>query len=300
MEDIRRAVLIAGPTASGKSALALRIATEIGGVIVNTDSMQVYDVLRVLTARPDAEEMARVPHRLYGHVPPSVSYSTGRWLDDVRAVMEEGEIAGRPLVFTGGTGLYFRALTRGLSPMPKVPDAVRERWRSRLAEEGAEKLHEILRHEDPAAAATIRPADGQRILRALEVRDVSGRSILDWQAEAGTPLVDEGRAERYLVLPDRDSLNARIEDRFDKMVEEGALDEVRTLNALRLDPALPAMKAIGVRELTNVLENKTSLEEAITLAKTATRQYAKRQMTWFRNQLGEGWKVVSHPGGADA
>ena len=300
MENIRRAVLIAGPTASGKSALALRIAAEIGGVIVNTDSMQVYDVLRVLTARPDAEETARVPHRLYGHVPPSVSYSTGRWLDDVRAVMEEDAISGRPLVFTGGTGLYFRALTRGLSPMPRVPDATRERWRSRLAEEGAETLHRILQSEDPAAAATIRPADGQRILRALEVREASGRSILDWQAEAGTPLVDEGHAERYLVMPDRGFLNARIEDRFDRMVEAGALDEVRALNALKLDPALPAMKAIGVRELTSVLENRSSLEDAINLAKTATRQYAKRQMTWFRNQLGEGWKVVNQSGLADA
>ena len=300
MDDIRRAVLIAGPTASGKSALALRIAAEIGGVIVNTDSMQVYDVLRVLTARPDAEETARVPHRLYGHVAPSVSYSTGRWLDDVRAVMAEEEIAGRPLVFTGGTGLYFRALTRGLSPMPMVPDAVRERWRSRLAEEGAEALHGILQGDDPAAAATIRPADGQRILRALEVKEVSGRSILDWQAEAGTPLVDEGQAERYLVMPDRDFLNARIEDRFDRMVEAGALDEVNALNALKLDPALPAMKAIGVRELTNALQNRSSLEGAISLAKTATRQYAKRQMTWFRNQLGEGWKIVNHPGDPDA
>jgi len=300
VEDIRRAVLIAGPTASGKSALALRKAAEIGGVIVNTDSMQVYDVLRVLTARPDAGEMARVPHRLYGHVPPSVTYSTGRWLDDVRAVMAEKDIAGRPLVFTGGTGLYFRALTRGLSPMPEVPDSVRERWRYRLAEEGPEKLHRILRREDPAAAMTIRPADGQRILRALEVREVSGRSILDWQAEAGTPLVDEGRAERYLVMPDRESLNARIEDRFDKMVEVGALDEVKALNALKLDPAQPAMKAIGVRELTNVLESKSSLEEAIGLAKIATRQYAKRQMTWFRNQLGEGWQIVNQPGSGDA
>ncbi len=300
MEQVRRAVLIAGPTASGKSAFALRVAAEIGGVIVNTDSMQVYDVLRVLTARPDVEETARVPHRLYGHVPPSVSYSTGRWLDDVRSVMEDAEIAGRPLVFTGGTGLYFRALTRGLSPMPKVPEAARERWRSRLAEEGAETLHRILQSEDPAAAETIRPADGQRILRALEVREASGRSILDWQSEAGMPLVDEGQAERYLVMPDRDFLNARIEDRFDRMVEAGALEEVEALNALTLDPALPAMKAIGVRELTSVLENRSSLVDAINLAKTATRQYAKRQMTWFRNQLGEGWKVLNHSGGADA
>ena len=158
-DEIRRAVLIAGPTASGKSAFALRKAEETGGVIVNADSMQVYDVLRILTARPSEEEMARVPHRLYGHVHPGDAYSTGRWLDDVRGVMADPAIAGRPLIFTGGTGLYFRALTQGLSPMPAIPEPVRTRWRYRLAEEGAEKLHRILRREDPEAALAIRPAD---------------------------------------------------------------------------------------------------------------------------------------------
>ena len=291
VEDIRRVVLIAGPTASGKSALALQKAEEAGGVIVNADSMQVYDVLRVLTARPGAADMARVPHRLYGHVPPSVSYSTGRWLDDVRAVMGETAIADRPLVFVGGTGLYFQALTQGLSPMPDIPAAVRERWRYRLAEEGPEALHRILRREDPEAAMAIRPADGQRIVRALEVLETSGRSILAWQAEKSTPPVDARQAERYLVMPDRGVLYRRIEERFDRMIEAGALDEVKALAALHLDASLPAMKAIGVPELTNALEGRISLENAIDQAKTATRRYAKRQMTWFRNQLGEGWET---------
>jgi len=290
-----RAVLIAGPTASGKSALALQKAAETGGVIVNTDSMQVYDVLRVLTARPSDEDLARAPHRLYGHVAPNEAYSTGRWLEDVRAVMADPEVAGRPLVFAGGTGLYFRALTQGLSPMPDIPDAVRTRWRERLAEEGAEKLHQVLRQEDPEAAMSIGPGDGQRIVRALEVRDASGRSILDWQAEAGEPLIDVSRAERIVVMPAREILYRNIERRLDRMVGEGALEEVRALLELGLDPAMPAMKAIGVREFSGVLEGRIPIEDALVQAKTATRQYAKRQMTWFRNQLDDGWKTVTEP-----
>lgn len=291
-DEIRRAVLIAGPTASGKSAFALRKAEETGGVIVNADSMQVYDVLRILTARPSEQEMARAPHRLYGHVHPGEAYSTGRWLDDVRGVMADPSIAGRPLIFTGGTGLYFRALTQGLSPMPAIPEPVRTRWRYRLAEEGAEKLHRILRREDPEAAMTIRPADGQRIVRALEVLEVSGRSISAWQAEAGHGLIDEGRAARFVILPERELLYRNIERRLDRMVEEGILSEVESLLSLGLDPAMPAMKAIGVREFAAVLDGSLAMDEAIKRAKTATRQYAKRQMTWFRNQLGEGWTVA--------
>lgn len=292
MEDIRRAVLIAGPTASGKSALALKKARETGGVIVNTDSMQVYDVLRVLTARPSDEELALAPHRLYGHIAPSVSYSTGRWLDDVRAVLAEEASAGRPLIFVGGTGLYFRALTQGLSPMPEISVATRERWRYRLAEDGAQKLHRVLRREDPEAAMTLQPSDGQRIVRALEVLEASGRSILDWQAESGMPLINAEQAERFLVMPERDLLYRRIEERFDRMIEAGALDEARAMSALDLDPSLPAMKAIGLRELAGALQGEVALDDAIEQAKTATRQYAKRQMTWFRNQLDKSWKLT--------
>ena len=292
MENIRRAVLIAGPTASGKSALALKKAEETGGVIVNADSMQVYDVLRVLTARPGADELARAPHRLYGHVDPREPYSTGRWLGDVRGVMDDPAVAGRTLIFVGGTGLYFRALTKGLSPMPEIPGAVRTRWRYRMAEEGAEKLHRLLRREDPEAAMAIRPSDGQRIVRALEVLEASGKPISAWQAEAGQGLIDEEKAEKYVLLPDREALYRNIERRLDRMAEEGALEEVKALLALDLDPAMPAMKAIGVREFASVLRGEATMDEALAAAKTATRQYAKRQMTWFRNQLGEGWTIL--------
>lgn len=289
---IKNAILIAGPTASGKSALALRLAKERDGYIVNADSMQVYDVLDLLTARPQAADLAAVPHYLYGHVPPSQSYSTGRWLDDVEAVLNRPELKGRVPVFVGGTGLYFRALLGGLSEMPDVPDAVRERWRARLDAEGAAVLHRVLRDMDPAAANILRPSDGQRIVRALEVMESSGRSIYDWQKERGRALVDAASARRAVILPDRQWLSARISQRFDQMMREGAIEEVRALFALKLSDRLPAMKAIGVREIGAALAGEITFEEASERAKLATRQYAKRQMTWFRNQLDSGWQIL--------
>ncbi|YBV98351.1 tRNA (adenosine(37)-N6)-dimethylallyltransferase MiaA [Phyllobacteriaceae bacterium JZ32] len=289
---IKNAILIAGPTASGKSALALRLAKERDGYIVNADSMQVYDVLDLLTARPQAADLAAVPHYLYGHVPPSQSYSTGRWLDDVEAVLNRPELKGRVPVFVGGTGLYFRALLGGLSEMPDVPDAVRERWRARLDAEGAAVLHRVLRDMDPAAADILRPSDGQRIVRALEVMESSGRSIYDWQKERGRAVVDAASARRAVILPDRQWLSARISERFDLMMREGAIEEVRALLALQLSDRLPAMKAIGVREIGAALAGEITFEEASERAKIATRQYAKRQMTWFRNQLDSGWQIL--------
>lgn len=289
---VRDAILIAGPTASGKSKLALKLAERLGGAIVNTDSMQVYGVLDVLTARPEADDLRRAPHRLYGHVPPSVAYSTGAWLRDVTRLVDEGMPGGLRPIFVGGTGLYFRALTEGMSEMPDIPAHIRDRWRSALLEEGAEALHRRLAQQDAAAAARLKPADGQRIVRALEVWDASGRSILDWQGQRGQPLVERASAQCLVIEPDRDELGARIGLRFDAMLERGALDEVRELARLDLDPALPAMKAIGVRELQAALAGEMSFAEAIERAKTATRQYAKRQSTWFRNQLGPEWKRV--------
>lgn len=288
-EAVKGAVLIAGPTASGKSALALQIAEERGAVIVNADSMQVYSVLNLLTARPSNKDMERVPHFLYGHKHPSEHYSTGAWLAEVSDLVKTPEIAGKPLVFVGGTGLYFRALLGGLSYMPDVPDVVRERWRYRLLEDGPSRLHRTLRASDPAAAMVIKPGDGQRIVRALEIMEVSGRSILDWQADRGTPMVDPATAERIVVEPQRSLLGEAIAERFDRMLEGGALEEVRALLALDLDPELPVMKAIGVRELAAALQGHIAMAEAVTLAKTATRQYAKRQATWFRNQCGPEW-----------
>lgn len=295
---IRNAILIAGPTASGKSRLALELAERLGGTIVNADSMQVYSMLEVLTARPSADETRRAPHLLYGHVHPRVAYSTGAWMRDVLALAGDGKFLGAPPIFVGGTGLYFRALEEGISEMPDVPKPIRERWRHELADKGADKLHRILMREDPAVAMVLRAGDGQRIVRALEVLEASGRSILHWQAERGQPLIDRASARFIVIEPERAELVGRIDRRFDGMIEAGALDEVKALAALDLDPLLPAMKAIGVRELEAALRGEMSMAAAIERAKIATRQYAKRQSTWFRNQLGPHWQRVAHPDAA--
>ena len=283
---IEDAVLIAGPTASGKSALALEIARDTGGVVVNADSMQVYSVLRVVTARPSEADMAGVPHRLYGHVDPASAYSTGHWLRDVDALRDE--LDGRTAIFVGGTGLYFRGLLDGLSAMPEVPDALRRAWRERLAAEGAPALHGLLSERDPRAGHRLRPSDGQRILRALEVLDVSGRSILDWQGDRGTPLV-ASTARRIVIEPDREVLAARIASRIDRMGDEGAIAEVAALLARSIPASMPAMKAIGVRELAETQAGRVSLAQAKERMAAATRRYAKRQSTWFRTQLDAGW-----------
>ncbi|RWA65972.1 tRNA (adenosine(37)-N6)-dimethylallyltransferase MiaA [Mesorhizobium sp.] len=303
---VKNAILIAGPTASGKSALALDLAERQGGIIVNTDSMQGYSVLDVLTARPGSTDLARAPHHLYGHVHPSVAYSTGAWLRDVTKLIEDrllaerpvGAFVERPVIFVGGTGLYFRALAEGISDMPEIPTAIRDRWRYELKEQGAERLHRILMREDSAVGMQLRPTDGQRIVRALEVLDASGRSIAEWQAARGRPLIDRDSARFLVIEPDRAELVGRIETRFDRMLDIGALDEVRELLALNLDPDLPAMKAIGVRELQAAMAGQSSFPEAIERAKIATRQYAKRQATWFRHQLGPEWRRLPVAGGA--
>ena len=287
---IGKAILIAGPTASGKSALALEMARQHHGVVVNADSMQVYSVLRLLTARPDEAQMRMAPHLLYGHVHPRENYSTGQWLRDVRKLAEAGAFRDRIPVFVGGTGLYFRALLGGLAQMPAIPPDVSERWRKALAEQGSRALHRILKKEDADAALKLEPADGQRIVRALEVLEVSGRSILAWQAEAPRSVIDPESAELILLDPERKLLVERIERRFDDMMAEGALAEVETLLSFGLDPSLPAMKAIGVREIAAAIDGRLSIEEAIARAKTATRQYAKRQGTWFRHQMGAEWQ----------
>lgn len=287
---LKGAILIAGPTASGKSALAVDIAEHLGGAIVNTDSMQGYDVLNVLTARPASADLVRAPHHLYGHIHPSVAYSTGAWLRDVVRLIDRGVLAGCVPIFVGGTGLYFRALLQGLSEMPAIPSKVRDRWRHKLAGEGARHLHRLLMVEDRETALVLQPTDGQRIVRALEVLEASGRSIREWQAAEGRPLVDRGTARMYVIEPDRVELVRRIEMRFDQMLDSGAREEVRELVDLGLDPELPAMKAIGVRELAAAARGEISEEEAILRAKIATRQYAKRQATWFRHQFGTEWQ----------
>ena len=288
----RDAILITGPTASGKSALAVRLAGEHGGVVVNADSMQVYDTLNVLTARPQPADMGGIEHRLYGHVPAGSAYSTGDWLREAQAVIAELRARDRLPVFVGGTGLYFRALTGGLSDMPAIPGEVRERLRGRLEEEGAEALHRLLSARDPETAARLMPGDGQRIVRALEVLEATGKSILAFQSSSGPAAVDPARAEKIVVLPDRAVLADRIDRRFAAMLETGAVEEVKALLSQNLSPAMPAMKAIGVPQIAAMLAGKMSEAEVVARGAAATRQYAKRQMTWFRNQLDESWRRI--------
>jgi tRNA dimethylallyltransferase len=295
MEDPSKnsdAILITGPTASGKSALALDFARRHGGIVINADSMQVYDTLRVVTARPSAQEMDGVPHELYGHVPASRSYSTGDWLREMEQLLRQLKEKGRLPVIVGGTGLYFKALTGGLSDMPPVPDALRREIRRRLEVEGAAVLHAELGRLDPTAAQRLNASDGQRIVRALEVFRATGRSIVEFQKRSGPMLIDPERSLKLVVLPDRALLHDRINRRFAMMMEEGAVEEVKALLALELAAEMPALKAIGVSQIADMVAGRISRAEATDRASAATRQYAKRQMTWFRNQMDESWQRI--------
>ncbi|HUI96372.1 MAG TPA: tRNA (adenosine(37)-N6)-dimethylallyltransferase MiaA [Xanthobacteraceae bacterium] len=281
-----RVVLIAGPTASGKSALALRLAERLGGTIINADSMQVYRDLRIITARPTPAEEARVPHRLYGHVDAAVNYSVGHYVTDAAAALAEARRQGRPAIVVGGTGLYFKALTAGLAAVPPIPPDIRAAVRARLAEHGAPALHAELARHDPAAAARLGPNDRTRVSRALEVVEATGRPLADWHTEGQPPLVAPSAA-RLFIAPDRAELYARIDARFATMIAGGALDEARALAARGLDPLLPAMKAHGIPWLIRHLAGEITLAEAVRQAQLDTRHYAKRQFTWFRHQLGD-------------
>jgi tRNA dimethylallyltransferase len=280
-------VLIAGPTASGKSALALELAQATDGVIINADSMQVYRDLRIITARPTPEDEARAPHRLYGHIDAAVNFSAGAWVVDAAAALEEARAQNRTAIFAGGSGLYFKALTRGLSAVPPIPSEIRESVRARLERDGVEALHTELAQRDPVAAERLKPRDRTRIARALEVVEATGRSLTDWHRDGLPPLLPPGQFRAVFLTPDRDALYARIDARFEAMLAAGALDEVARLAARRLDPLLPAMKAHGVPALLRYLKGEITLEEAATIGRADTRHYAKRQFTWFRHQLPE-------------
>ena len=282
-----RTILIAGPTASGKSALALELAEAYGGEIVNADSMQVYRDLRIITARPSPADEARARHRLYGHVDAAENYSVGRWCGEVAAVLAAARQADRPAIVVGGTGLYFKALSRGLAAVPSVPAEIREAVRARLASDGVAALHAELVVSDPAAAARLRPNDRARVTRALEVVLATGRSLLDWHGDNKPALVDLAAAAKIFLMPDRDALFRRIDARFDGMMAAGALEEVQALARRNLDPSLPVMKAHGVPWLIRHLRGEIGEAEAVAHAKLETRQYTKRQATWFRNQLPE-------------
>ena len=280
-------MLIAGPTASGKSALAADLAERIGGTVINTDSMQVYADLLVLTARPTPEDEARVPHRLYGHIDAAVNFSAGSFVTDAAAMLTEARAQGRVPIFVGGSGLYFKALTHGLSAVPPIPAEVREAVRARLARDGVEALHAELALRDPASAARLKPRDRNRIARALEVVEATGRALTDWHREGQSPLLPPGEFHALFLAPEREALYARIDARFDVMLRSGALEEVARLAARQLDPLLPAMKAHGVLPLMKHLKGEIALEEAAEIGRTDTRHYAKRQFTWFRHQLPE-------------
>ena len=280
-------MLIAGPTASGKSALALGLARKTGGVVINTDSMQVYRDLRVLTARPTIDEEAGVPHRLYGHVDAAVNFSAGAWVAEAEKVLAEVRARNRLPIFVGGSGLYFKALTRGLSAVPPIPPGVREAVRARLERDGVEALHAELARRDALSAERLKPRDRTRIARALEVIEATGRSLPDWHREGLPPLLPPGTFRAVFLSPERDVLYSRIDARFETMLENGALDEVARLAARHLDPLLPAMKAHGVPALIRHLKGEIGREDASEIGRADTRHYAKRQFTWFRHQLPE-------------
>ncbi len=285
------AILIAGPTASGKSAFALALAERLGGVVINADSMQVYRELRILTARPSAEDEARAPHALYGFVSGAQAYSAGRYWEDAGRAIAGARAGGRVAIIVGGTGLYFKVLLEGLSPVPTVRPEVRAYWRRQAAERPAQELHALLSEKDAEMAHRLMPTDPQRIVRALEVLESTGRSLAEWQRQPGVPVLAEGAYAALCVMPDPATHGARCDARFDAMMAAGALEEVRALLALGLSTELPAMRALGVAPLAAHIEGVLSLDQAVAQGKRETRQYAKRQATWLKRNM-RSWKRI--------
>ncbi|MEO1204852.1 MAG: tRNA (adenosine(37)-N6)-dimethylallyltransferase MiaA [Pseudomonadota bacterium] len=288
-------ILIAGATASGKSDHAMALAKQLNGVLINADSMQVYAELRVLTARPSKADEAEADHCLYGHVSASEAYSVGRWVRDATKAIGEALASGRPAIVVGGTGLYFKALLEGLSPIPEIPEEIRTRWRGEAVRLGAAALHDVLAGQDPMAADALEPNDLQRVVRALEVFEATERSIVDWQKQPARCGLDELGSEVLLecllVQRARDDIYQRCDARFKAMIDGGALDEVAALKALELDPGLPVMRALGVVPLLRYLAGDVSRDEAIGLSQMETRRYVKRQLTWQRRNM-TSWKVI--------
>ena len=274
-------IVITGPTAGGKSALALALARRLGAVVVNADSMQVYRELRILTARPSPADEALAEHRLYGHVPAGESYSAGRFVREATAEIARAEAAGRPAVVVGGTGLYLEALLVGLSPIPPIPDELRARVRDMAAASPDDELHRWLCRIDPEMASRLAPTDTQRVTRAIEVQLFTGRSLALWQREPGTPAIAPERTVRIALVPARAELHRRCEVRAAGMLEAGVLDEIRALAALGLPPTLPAIRAVGVPPLLAHVRGEIELTEAMTRLVQDTRQYVKRQTTWL-------------------
>lgn len=290
------AVLIAGPTASGKSALGIKLAQALDGVVINADSMQVYRDLRVITARPTPEEEGQAPHRLYGHVDAAVNFSVGRYVADAVELLREVRSSGRLPIFVGGTGLYFKALTEGLSDIPPVPEEVREAIRRESEGRDTPELHRILSERDPETARTLRPSDRLRVQRALEIFAATGQPLVSFHGARQPGPLNDVPVIKLFLAPEREELRRRIDQRFLAMMEQGALDEVRALGERNLDPMLPAMRAHGVPGLLAYLRGELSFDEAIAKGQGDTRRYAKRQFTWFRHQLPD-WEWVEPQNG---
>ena len=277
-------IVIGGPTASGKSALALALAERLGGVVINADSMQLYRALSIVTARPGEAALARAPHRLFGIAEADDPWSAGRWQRCAAAEIEAAHGEGLVPIVVGGTGLYLEALVDGLAAVPPADPAIRERLRALLAERGSAAMHDLLAERDPEGARAIRASDPQRILRALEVVEATGEPLHEWHARQASPPADGWAVLQILLMPGRDAVYAACEARFDRMIAEGAVEEARAIRAMALDPALPVMKAVGLAPLLAHCAGTLTLDEAVDAAKRDTRRYARRQMTWFRNR----------------
>jgi len=284
MSDMRP-ILIAGPTASGKSGFAMRLADALNGTIINADSMQVYRELRILTARPGPEDEAKLPHLLYGTVGGGEGYSAGRYAQDAGRAIAQAQAAGRRPIIVGGTGLYFKTLVEGLSPIPPIPDDVRTHWRRAAQEQGAEILHERLALRDAEMATRLARTDTQRVVRALEVLDATGVSLAEWQRRPREPVLDFNEVVPLLVTVEREELVRRIDHRFEQMMREGGLEEVLQLKGAALASDAPILAALGVRPLLRHLEGELSYADAVAAGQLETRQYAKRQVTWSRSNM---------------
>lgn len=290
----RRPILIAGPTASGKSALALALAERLDGCVINADALQVYDAWRILTARPSPEDEAAAPHRLYGHVPAAQAYSVGAWLRDLHGVLTDcAERGWRPII-AGGTGLYFKALTEGLAEIPEPDAAVREAAEARLAQAGREGLLADLAARDPESLIGMDTLNPARLRRAWEVLEATGRGLAAWRADTPPPLLPPDACIRLRLMPDRATLYTRCDTRLAAMPDQGVLEEAAAVMRLCLPPSAPALKAVGAPEFMAHLRGDCTLAEAIADAQQATRQYAKRQLTWLRNQMGD-WRIIAAP-----
>ncbi len=278
-------IILSGPTASGKSALAMVIAGELGAVIINCDSKQLYREIPIITAQPSDEDKAQVPHELYGVMSAAEDCSVGRWLDMARQAIDKVHSEGKTPLLVGGTGMYIKSLTDGISAVPQIDNEIRRSTRNIIAESGAEYLHNMLEKEDPDMAARLKKGDSQRVARAYEVIKQTGKSLIYWQEQPPVTFYPEASFRKFFLSPPKEEVYSNCNLRFGKMLEAGVMEEIEALNKMGLSPELPSMRAHGVPELRAVLHGTMSMEEAAEQAKRNTRHYIKRQFTWFRHQM---------------